>query len=164
MGPSAVRRATADDAAEVAALVDAAYGHYVERIGTRPGPMRDDYAAAIRDRQVLVVPGDAGADDGAGRDGLAGVLVLDVTGDGFLLENVAVHPAYQGRGLGRVLLDRAEAEARAAGFDAIYLYTHELMTENQAIYAVRGYVEYDRRTEFGLTRVFMRKRLPPGPA
>ena len=153
MGSFPLRAATADDAADVKALVDAAYGHYVDRIGTRPGPMRDDYDAAIRDRQVLLAPGDDATP-------LAGVLVLDVTNNGFLLDNVAVHPAYQGRGLGKALLDRAEAEARAAGFDSIYLYTHELMTENQAIYAARGYVEYERRTEFGLTRVFMRKPLP----
>ena len=152
MSSVSVREATADDAGHVTALVDAAYRHYVERIGTRPGPMRDDYDAAIRDRRVLVVPGD-------GATALAGVLVLDVTDDGFLLDNVAVHPAHQGRGLGRALLDRAEAEARAVGFDSIYLYTHELMTENQAIYRARGYVEYERRTEFGLTRVFMRKPL-----
>lgn len=149
----ALRDAAIDDAPAVAALVDAAYRPYVDRIGTLPGPMRDDYAAAVRDRRVLV----ATPSDGPGE--LAGVLVLDVTEEGFLLDNVAVDPAHQGRGLGHLLLDRAEAEAWAAGFDSIHLYTHELMTENQAIYAGRGYVEYDRRTEGGLTRVFMRKAL-----
>lgn len=148
-----MRDAAQDDAGAVAALVDTAYGHYVDRIGTLPGPMRDDYAAAVRDRRVLV------AAPTAAPGALAGVLVLDVADEGFLLDNVAVHPDHQGHGLGHLLLDRAEAEARAAGFDSIYLYTHELMTENQAIYAGRGYVEYARRTENGLTRVFMRKAL-----
>jgi ribosomal protein S18 acetylase RimI-like enzyme len=148
-----LRDAAADDAPAVAALVDSAYRHYVDRIGTLPGPMRDDYAAAVRDRRVLLaVPSTAPA-------ALAGVLVLDVADEGFLLDNVAVHPDHQGHGLGNMLLDRAEVEARAAGFDSIYLYTHELMTENQAIYAGRGYLEYARRTEDGLTRVFMRKAL-----
>jgi hypothetical protein len=44
------RSATGSDAASVAALVDAAYGHYVDRIGMQPGPMTDDYAEVIRDR------------------------------------------------------------------------------------------------------------------
>jgi hypothetical protein len=35
------------------------------------------------------------------------------------------------------------------------------MTENQALYARIGYAEYDRRSEHGLTRVFMRKQLRP---
>jgi len=33
------------------------------------------------------------------------------------------------------------------------------MTENRAPYAKIGHVEYDRRTEQGLERVFMRKNL-----
>jgi len=53
----------------------------------------------------------------------------------------------------------AESEARRQGFDSIYLYTHEGMTENRAMYGRLGYVEYDRRTEMGLDRIYMRKRL-----
>ena len=40
----------------------------------------------------------------------------------------------QGTGLGKLLLDFAETEAHKAGFDSIYLYTHEKMTENRALY------------------------------
>ncbi len=133
------------------ACVHAAYRHYVERIGTTPGPMRDDYAEVIRTRHVTVA-------ESAGK--VAGVLVLDRTDEGFLLENVAVDPAHGGKGVGRMLLELAEAEARRAGFDSVYLYTHEKMTENQALYAKIGYVEYDRRMEVGLARVYMRKKLP----
>jgi release factor glutamine methyltransferase len=144
------RPATATDAAAIAELVAAAYGHYVARIAALPGPMRDDYAAVIATREVTV----------AERDGrLAGVLVLAWTDAGCCLENVAVAPAEQGRGLGGRLIDRAEAAAAAAGHDSIHLYTHELMTENIARYQRRGYVEYDRRREDGLTRVFLRKSL-----
>lgn len=38
-----------------------------------------------------------------------------------------------GRGVGRALLESAESEARSAGFDSLYLYTHEKMTENLAL-------------------------------
>jgi hypothetical protein len=38
----------------VAELVDAAYGHYVERIGMLPGPMTEDYARLIPDARVTV--------------------------------------------------------------------------------------------------------------
>jgi len=145
-----LRPATGSDAPAVEACVHAAYRHYVERIGRQPAPMLDDYAEVIRSRRVTV----------AERDGkLAGVLVLDVSAEGFLLENVAVDPAHKGKGLGRMLLVRAEDEAGRAGYDSIYLYTHEKMTENQTLYAKLGYVEYDRRTEAGLARVYMRKQL-----
>jgi ribosomal protein S18 acetylase RimI-like enzyme len=145
-----LRPATGSDAASVAALVDAAYGHYVERIGMRPGPMTDDYAEIIRDRQVTVAE-----HDGA----IVGVVVLAVTDEGFVIDNVAVHPSRRGTGLGRALLLFAEAEARRAGFDAIHLYTHEKMTENLALYSRIGYVEYDRRPQGGFSLVYMRKQL-----
>jgi len=132
------------------ACVEAAYRHYIERIGKPPGPMTEDYAKVIQERRVTVAEN---------RGKIAAVLVLAVTAEGFLLENVAVDPSHRGKGLGRTLIELAEAEARREGFDSIYLYTHEKMTENRALYAKIGYVEFDRRTEKGLARVYMRKAL-----
>ena len=86
-----LRPATESDVPSVAALVDAAYRHYVERIGMLPRPMTDDYAAVIRDHQVTVAE-----HDGA----IVGVVVLTVTDEGFLIDNVAVHPSRRGTGLG----------------------------------------------------------------
>src|SRR5439155_22991471 len=106
----------------------ATYSRYVERIGGTPGPMREDYAEVIRSRGVTV----------AERDGtMAGVIVLAITDGRLVIENVAVLPAYRGRGLGRRLLEGAERDARR-GFDSIYLYTHEKMTENRRLYARLG--------------------------
>lgn len=53
----------------------------------------------------------------------------------------------------------AEDEARRLGYGSIDLYTHELMTENFALYARNGYEEVERRTERGFPRIYMRKRL-----
>ena len=149
-----LRPAVAADAAAVTDLVDAAYGHYVDRIGILPGPMREDYAQVIGTADVTVAE-EAGA--------IVGVLVLGITDEGFVIDNVAVHPSGQGRGLGRALLEHAEAAARQAGFDSIYLYTHEQMTENLALYTRIGYVEYDRRSEGDFYRVFLRKKLTADP-
>lgn len=118
------RRAGPPDARAVAALVHAAYRHYVERIGITPGPMTDDYQQVIRDYHVMVAEHDAA---------IAGVIVLRVTEEGFLIDNVAVHPAHIGTGLGRALLDLAETQAQRAGFGSIYLYTHEKMTKNDPV-------------------------------
>ncbi|PYP34224.1 MAG: GNAT family N-acetyltransferase [Gemmatimonadetes bacterium] len=86
-------------------------------------------------------------------------MVLAVTSEGFLIDNVAVHPARRGTGFGRALLEFAEAEARRSGFDSIYLFTHEKMTENLALYSRMGYVEYDRRSKLNFSLVYMRKLL-----
>ena len=54
----------------------------------------------------------------------------------------------------------AEAEARRHGWREIRLYTHVLMTENQALYCRLGYAETHRVTEHGFERVYMSKPLP----
>jgi GNAT superfamily N-acetyltransferase len=148
-----IRAAAPADATGAAACVTAAYEHYIERNGLVPAPMRDDYGELIRSADVTVVE----------RDGrIVAVLVLKTAAEGFLLDNVAVHPAIQGTGLGRYLLEHAEAKALRRGFDSIYLYTQEIMTENLALYRRIGYVEYARRQELGLHRVYMRKPLRGG--
>jgi ribosomal protein S18 acetylase RimI-like enzyme len=152
-GPSATvrfRSAVSSDAQALTELVDAAYRHYVDRIGMLPGPMTQDYADVIATRQTTV----------AEISGLlVGVLVLNRSTGQFVIENVAVHPEHRGRGLGRALLDLAEAQARRAGFDVVHLFTHEQMTENLAIYTKRGYREDERRSHGTFDLVFMSKRL-----
>ena len=144
------RAAAQGDAPGAAACVRAAYEPWVARNGLVPVPMRQDYDEVIRDYQVTVI--EHGGD-------VVAVLALAVTGEGFLLDNVAVAPAHQGKGLGRALLEYAETEARRQGFDSIHLYAQEIMTENLALYRRIGYVEYARRVEFGLPRVYLRKAL-----
>ena len=143
-----LRPAQAQDVDGITACVDAAYRPYIERIGRKPGPMLEDYARVIEERQVTVAES---------KGGIAGVLVLAPTPEGLLLDNVAVLPEH--RGVGKALLQYAESEARRQGFGSLYLYTHEQMSENRALYSKIGYIEYDRRVEYGFARVYMRKSL-----
>jgi ribosomal protein S18 acetylase RimI-like enzyme len=149
-GDPVLRPAEPADAAAITALVDAAYRGYIERIGFQPGPMTANYAEVINRGDVTVVDSDGI---------IVGLIVLSITDEGFLVENVAVHPTQHGRGIGRTLLQLAEAEARRAGFDSLYLFTHEKMTENLALYTRIGYVEYDRRRQNGFSLVYLRKAL-----
>jgi ribosomal protein S18 acetylase RimI-like enzyme len=88
------------------------------------------------------------------------VLTLYSRDDHLLVENIAVHPAAQGHGLGRVLMSFAEEEAAHRRLTRMALVTHEVMTENQAIYTRLGYTEVERRAEDGYRRIYMEKRLP----
>ena len=56
-------------------------------------------------------------------------------------------------------MEFAEQEAAPRGLNRMALVTHEVMTENQAIYARLGYIEIDRRTEDGYRRIYMEKPL-----
>jgi ribosomal protein S18 acetylase RimI-like enzyme len=112
--------------------------------------MLDDYAARVLEGLVWVL------EEGAA---IAGIIVLLPMADYLLLDNIAVSPARQGCGLGRRLLEFAEAAALRRGYREIRLYTHQTMVENQRLYASIGYEETGRGTEVGYDRVFMRKQL-----
>ena len=144
------RPATAADAAAIARCVEAAYSPYIERIGEPPGPMLDDYTETVRNHRAFVI--ESGGE-------IVGVVVLIEERGTVLLDNVAVLPSQQGKGVGRRLMLLAEEEARRLGYGSIDLYTHELMTENFALYARNGYEEVERRTEKGFPRIYMRRRL-----
>jgi ribosomal protein S18 acetylase RimI-like enzyme len=135
-------------------LAQVAYAPYLERMGgQRPRPMDADYGRAVADAESWVAE-----DEGE----VVGFLVLVPQDDGMLLDNVAVHPAYQGRGVGRALLELAENRARAGDHVLIRLYTHRTMVENQRLYERLGYVETGRADEEGFARVFYEKHLHVG--
>lgn len=146
-----IRRAEPADRAVVEQIVRDAYSMYIERIGKPPGPMLDDYGALIADGVVSVCEGSDGT--------IAALIVLLPKPDHLLLDNIAVRPDRQGRGLGRQLIAFAESEARRLGHAELRLYTHQKMTENIALYARLGFVETGRGQEAGYDRVFMTKRL-----
>lgn len=146
-----LRPATAADAPRLRELVRSAYAHYVERIGGEPRPMIDDYEDVVRRHRVTVAEDDRGA--------LLGLVVLaDEEGD-LWVDNVAVDPAVRGTGVGRALLEHAESVARADGRSELWLLTHELMTENRALYARIGFTEDHRRPPPDGPLVVMRKPL-----
>ena len=146
----AIRLAADADAPALARIAVAAYQHYVPRIGRPPAPMTADYTAAVRRGQAWVA-----AVDGE----VAGFIVLISRPGYLLLENVAVLPAAQGRGIGARLLAKAEDRARALHVPEIRLYTNAAMTENLAYYPRHGYTETHRSQQDGFHRVFFRKRV-----
>ena len=145
-----LERARPDDASKLRDLARAAYAHYVERVGREPGPMVDDYDARVTEDECWMV-----REHGQ----LLGYLVLRWQPDHVLLDNVAVAPNAQGRGIGNALLSLAERRGRDEGRPEIRLYTHVTMVENIARYSALGYVETHREDASGFSRVFMAKRL-----
>ena len=125
-----LRAATPADAAAIRALTRAAYARWVPLIGREPKPMGADYDAAVRNHRIDLIE----------IDGALAALIEMIPGAAHLLiENLAVAPAMQGRGLGRRLLAHAEAVARDLGIAEIRLYTNQRFTENIALYQRCGY-------------------------
>jgi len=145
-----IRAAGETDVLRARDIVQAAYRLYIARMGKPPGPMLDDYERRQRDAQLYMASIGAEA---------VGVAVLVRADDHLELNNVAVHPRWQGRGIGRALIAFAEETARAQGVPELRLYTHVTMTENIARYVHLGFEETHRAIEDGYERVFMRKVL-----
>ena len=141
-----IRQAASTDLSGILACVRAAYAPYIPRIGREPAPMHADYSRLVARGEVWVL-------DLAGT--IAGVLVLVPEPAALLIENVAVHPRYQGRGLGGRLLTFAEDMARTTLKSRLRLYTNETMAENLSMYRHLGYQEEARREDDGYQRVFL---------
>ena len=146
----AIRLAAAAEAPALATIAVAACQHYVPRIGRPPVPVTAGSPAAVRRGQAWVAA--AGGE-------VAGFILLIRRPGYLLLENVAVLPAAQGRGIGARLLARAEDRARAVQVPEMRLCTNAAMTGNLACYPRQGYTETCRACQGGFHRVFFRKRL-----
>ncbi|MER5752056.1 GNAT family N-acetyltransferase [Streptomyces sp. NPDC002088] len=152
MTDDAIRPAAAADVPAVKAVTDAAYHHYIERIGVVPQPMEADHAANVAAGRVFVA--------GESRTGrVIGLVVLEAYEDHLFLDSIAVHPDAHGKGVGRRLLEFVDAHARALRLPEVRLYTNAMMWENQKIYPKFGYEVVERRVDGPYDRIHYRKRL-----
>ncbi len=145
-----IRLATPDDIAAVRRCAEGAYEIYVTAIGKKPAPMVADFAAAQAQGQLYVAEVD--------RE-VAGFVVFYHRSDHVHLENVAVSPAHQGKGVGGRLMEFVEQETLKRGLATVELYTNVKMTGNLTLYPALGYEEIGRWSEDGFDRVFYRKTL-----
>ncbi|MBZ3693479.1 GNAT family N-acetyltransferase [Phyllobacterium calauticae] len=144
-------RATIDDADAVRNLVRASYAKWIPVIGREPKPMGADYEHAVQHHLVDLLYADGE---------LAGLIEMIRESGCLLIENVAVAPAFQGRGYGRLLLTHAEALAGSLGLRKLRLYTNKMFAENVALYLKLGYT-IDREEPFlGGIAVHMSKPIP----
>jgi N-acetylglutamate synthase-like GNAT family acetyltransferase len=145
-----LRRAVLSDAAAVRALTRAAYAKWVPLIGREPLPMTAYYERVVVEHII-----ELWEEDGQ----LLALIEVVPTSDHLLIENLAVLPDQQGRGLGSELVRHAEEVARDLGLPELRLYTNAAFASNLAFYARRGFEEYRRATVVrGSITVYMRKR------
>ena len=85
-GAEGIRPAVAADVPSVRAVTEAAYQHYIARIGLVPRPMEADHAADVAAGRVFVT-----------REPVNGLVVVEAYEDHLLLDSIAVHPDAQGQ-------------------------------------------------------------------
>ena len=129
-----IRSATPKDADGLVAIIDAAYDRYRNRIDDMPG-VSQGVGEEISANRVWVAEID---------DHLVGGFILDLRDGYAVLVNIAVDPEMSGKGIGRALLARAEAECRQRDIGEIWLTTHSAMPENHRLYSHLGWRETGR--------------------
>jgi ribosomal protein S18 acetylase RimI-like enzyme len=146
ISPILIRDARPDDAVAVWALQQAAFLPLAQRLPSRPTALSEEEAwwrqhleRAPR-RVVVVQVADelvaAGRLEGAAPEGQ--------------LKRIAVHPAWQSRGVGRKLVLALEDNARQLGFVRLRAATRRRLPSNQLFYERLGY------------RVVLVEPYPPG--
>ena len=143
-----IRLAGPDDATAIQGIAESAYQIYIGDLGRPPAPMVADFARHLDRDRVVVFELD---------DVIAGYAIVIDDGHRALLDNIAVDPAFQGKGIGRALVDDAERHAATLGYEALDLYTNVVMTANIAWYRKLGFMETRRVEERGFRRVYMSK-------
>ncbi len=128
--PIEIRVAETHEAGAIAAIVMAAYAKWVPLLGREPMPMRVDYDKAILEHRF-----DLAVEHGA----ILGLIETVPHPDHLWIDNVAVAPAAQGRGIGRMLLAFTERRAIAAGFPELRLVTNGVFASNVALYTRLGF-------------------------
>ena len=125
-----LRRAAAQDLAALVALQHAAYAGNRRLLGVEPIPLLADYRVVLAEREVWVLDGGAA---------LHAALVLQPREHELLIDSIAVEPSLQGKGLGRALLDAAEARARELGCVTLRLFTGAALAHLVVWYGRHGY-------------------------
>jgi len=144
------RMATADDTKTIRRIVRLAYAKWIAVIGREPRPMTADYERAVQEHRFALLC--IGAE-------VVGLIETATKDDHLWIENVAVSPNHQGKGLGRRLLDHAERDAADAGFSETRLLTNADFRSNVSLYHHAGYVITHQEPFMGGTAVYMSKRL-----
>ena len=129
--PLRVRAAASADIPRLVPMINSAFAVETFFDGTRTDNAR--LAAMMRKGTILI------AEDAGGE--LVASVYTEVRGARGYLGMLAVDPAQQGRGLGRLMMEAGEEHLRQQGCEAVDITVLNLRTELPPIYRRLGYVE-----------------------
>ena len=141
------RRAKLEDHEIIKVIALKAYQKYVERMGKEPAPMRpvfekeDEVFVCEKDKQIV-----------------AFAIIVKIN-DQIILDNIAVDPAYQNKGIGNNFIEFIEQYLIKQGVNKYQLYTNEKMFENIDWYQKIGFKIFKKVTEKGFKRIYFEKKL-----
>ena len=141
------RRAVAEDHKIIIAIAQKAYEKYVERMGKEPAPMRP----VIQKEDVVFICED--------NKQIIAFAILVKINDQIILDNIAVDPSHQKKGIGNNFIKFIEQYLIKQKLDKYQLYTNEKMFENIKWYQKIGFKIFKKVTEKGYNRIYFEKEL-----
>ena len=142
-----IRKSVQEDSFDLRNCMESSYASYQVRMGgKRLPPMDVDYSTEIRDFPCWVAECDGT---------IVGGLIMMFEDKYASLANIAVHPEFQGQGLGGGLMKYAETRAKEKNYSEIRLATHVLLKENISLYLHLGWTEIERDD----VRVYFKKEI-----
>lgn len=129
-----IRPAAINDAVPLETCIDAAYAAHRNRIQDVP-PVSEGVADDIKSNLVWVAELDRS---------VVGGVILVLKDEYAMLTNIAVDPDCSGLGIGRALIEHAEAQCRTMKKTELRLSTHVAMPENVRLYEHLGWKETER--------------------
>jgi GNAT superfamily N-acetyltransferase len=144
------RPATIEDIPMVSEIAEKAYSVYITRMGKPPGPMYADYDHDLNTGNLHILMID---------EKIVAFAVYELGQREIFIDNLAVHPEFQSKGISAQFVRMLEDWGRENGVFCLRTYTHVLMTENISLYRNVGYKITHRSVENGFDRVYMEKRI-----
>lgn len=149
--PLSIVTANANHVNAIEACATSAYAIYLERMRQTPAPMVANFAELVSQGKVLVA---------LSEKELLGYVVFYPIDNAVHLENLALFPEHQAKGLGKQLIQHVEHYAHTHQMREVNLYTNVAMHENIGMYKHLGYIELERKTVNGFDRIYFRKPIP----
>ncbi len=150
--PPSLRLRPADktDIGRIRQIAEAAYGTYRKDLPKPPSALTDDYALLIADDAVFVAEG---------RDGVAGFAVLLPLHHALMVHSLAVDPAMQRQGAGKMLINLAAGHAASLNLQALEASVEKAMLPVIAWLGRNGFAAIRSPGPGGYQRYYFRREL-----
>ena len=150
-----IRLAMTTDVPAIKLIARKSFERYVPLIGKLPAPMNAYFSGHVLKGTVFIVQSEKKRGSVLGY-----AIVLHRDGE-WLLDNIAVSPEAQGRGVGSALIAACKTFLQKRGVQRYHLHTDEAMEQNLTWNPEIGFVEMARRLEVGFSRIYFTKETVP---
>tara|TARA_B100001093_G_scaffold517538_1_gene599368 strand:+ start:785 stop:1297 length:513 start_codon:yes stop_codon:yes gene_type:complete len=131
------------------------FERYVPLIGKLPAPMNAYFSGHVLKGTVFIAQSEKKQGSVLGY-----AIVIQRDGE-WLLDNIAVSPEAEGRGVGSALIAAYKTFLQKRGVQRYHLHTSEAMEQNLTWYPEIGFVETPPRLEDGFSRIWFIKEMVP---